>query len=117
MFVPRFVILRHETPPESERPVHWDLMLEAGDVLRTWALELEPHPGASIAAWQLPDHRKAYLDYEGPISNNRGHVTRCDAGTYEIESETPTQLTLLLAGQTLAGTVILRRDEKTGQWL
>jgi hypothetical protein len=73
----------------SRTGVHWDLMLESGDVLHTWALAAEPAPNLPIAAEQLPDHRLIYLDYEGPISGNRGTVTRWDAGRFEVLSETP----------------------------
>ena len=31
--MPRFVVLEHELPAESERASHWDLMLEDGQVL------------------------------------------------------------------------------------
>ncbi|HEV2971076.1 MAG TPA: DNA polymerase ligase N-terminal domain-containing protein [Pirellulales bacterium] len=69
--------------------VHWDLMLESGAALRTWALAAEPASDILIAAEQLPDHRLAYLDYEGPISGDRGTVIRWDAGHFELLSETP----------------------------
>ena len=48
--MPRFVILLHECPLDFERPTHFDLMLEDGDTLRTWALESEPRAGEAIAA-------------------------------------------------------------------
>ena len=75
----RFVILEHDHPV-----LHWDLMLEAGDVLRTWRLA-EPPTGQTfaIAAESLPDHRLAYLEYEGPVSGNRGSVKRWDHGVFE----------------------------------
>ena len=72
--MPRFVILTHDHPH-----LHWDFMLEADGVLKTWRLQDEPLPGRKFEtpAEPLPDHRIAYLDYEGPVSNNRGIVTRC----------------------------------------
>ena len=36
--MPRFVLLRHECPPDWVKPSHWDLMLERGQVLETWQL-------------------------------------------------------------------------------
>jgi len=58
-------------------------MLEAGSVLRTWAL-LEPPAGAGEqAAEALPDHRPEYLSYEGEVSGGRGSVTRWDEGMFE----------------------------------
>lgn len=77
--MPRFVILEHDHPI-----LHWDLMLETGDVLRTWRLAEAPTDTASvIAAEPLPDHRLAYLEYEGFVSGNRGSVKRWDSGTFE----------------------------------
>ena len=43
--MPRYVILRHEMPADSPRPAHWDLMLETGTVLATWALDALPVVG------------------------------------------------------------------------
>jgi hypothetical protein len=80
--MPRFVILLHVTPPESERGTHYDLMLEQDGKLLTWAIAEWPRAGLKLAATRLPDHRPSYLDYEGPISGNRGEVTRVDAGEY-----------------------------------
>ena len=40
-----------------------------------------------IRAERLPDHRRRYLDYEGPISGNRGSVIRWDAGDYVLLSD------------------------------
>jgi hypothetical protein len=75
----RFVILTHDHPF-----LHWDLMLDFGEALRTWRLLAEPAPGADVPAEALPDHRRAYLDYEGPVSEGRGTVVRWDAGEFEV---------------------------------
>ncbi len=76
--MPRFVILEHDYPH-----LHWDLMLEDGDVLRTWRLSAPPEPGVGVDAEPSFDHRLIYLDYEGPISDGRGNVKRHDKGTFE----------------------------------
>lgn len=86
---PRFVILRHELPPGAERGSHWDLMLENRGILLTWELpELPPGPLPAsferLGIRRLPDHRIAYLDYEGPVSNDRGTVKRVDFGEYQL---------------------------------
>jgi len=107
--MPRYVILRHETPSGYERPCHWDFMLESGNVLRTWALQEEPHRGATVAAEALADHRLAYLDYEGPVSGNRGRVIRYDEGTYDLVCDTPTRVTVSLAGRALQCSATLER--------
>jgi len=107
--MPRFVILLHEMPADAERPTHWDFMLEQDGVLRTWALEQPPAPGVVGFAQQLPDHRIAYLDYEGPVSQNRGQVARWDAGSYTIERESDRELVVHLAGNRLRGRIALTR--------
>jgi len=62
-------------------------MLERGDVLLTWQLLREPVGVQSlpVPARRIGDHRKAYLDYEGPVSGGRGDVRRVDAGLVEFE--------------------------------
>ncbi|MEE2826902.1 MAG: hypothetical protein VYE64_09765 [Planctomycetota bacterium] len=75
-----FVILFHRTPESSERPDHWDLMIQEGDHLMTWALEVVPQPGCLIPAVRLADHRLAYLEYQGVLSDGRGEVTRWARG-------------------------------------
>ena len=111
----RYVILRHDPPEQSSDAVHWDFMIETGPVLRTWALEAEPSVGRSISAAALPGHRLAYLDYEGPISGNRGNVTRCDKGDYEIIAETQTRLELRLTGNRCSGLVTICQDAANPQ--
>jgi hypothetical protein len=73
----RFVVLEH-----SWSGVHWDWMFEWGDRLRTWAADVEVRAGMTSAVRRLADHRLAYLDYEGPVSGDRGRVRRVDRGTF-----------------------------------
>jgi hypothetical protein len=77
----RFVVLRHEG---IEDP-HFDLMIETtpGSPLATWRSPEWPITQPTVLT-QLPDHRRDYLEYEGPISGNRGHVLRIAAGAYAI---------------------------------
>ena len=90
----RYVVLRHEGVAQP----HFDLMLETA-------------PGAALATWRIPrwpideqinidkvaEHRRDYLDYEGPISGDRGHVKRVTAGTYRLDRKFDTlwDITLL----------------------
>ena len=106
----RYVILRHQTPPGHARGLHWDLMLEAGDTLWTWALPEEPAPGKRLTAQRLPDHRLAYLDYEGVISDGRGVVARCDAGTFALRSASDAEVVAEVADGKLRGRMRLTRD-------
>lgn len=73
--MPRFALLDHDHPFP-----HWDLLLERDGVLWTWRLSALPQAGVAQAAERLGDHRRLYLDYEGPVSNDRGTVVRVDGG-------------------------------------
>jgi hypothetical protein len=115
--MPRFVVLRHECPPGHPRGLHWDFMLEAGETLKTWSLpqspgELTSHsdaPSESMQVDALAGHRVAYLDYEGPISGDRGVVSRFDRGEYEVVSQRDDEWVVELRGQRLRGRAMLRR--------
>jgi hypothetical protein len=66
-------------------------MLEQGEDLLTLALERLPpatQPGetTTLNAQRLPNHRRAYLDYEGEVSEGRGSVRREAAGVLRIAS-------------------------------
>ena len=100
--MPQFVLLEHDHPE-----LHWDFMLESGDVLLTWRLDQIPNDAGEIDAYSLPDHRKAYLDYEGPISGDRGSVIRADRGNFEMLESADGKLTASLYGSLLRGTARL----------
>lgn len=96
MTLPRFVLLEHDHPT-----LHWDLMLEEADGLRTWRLPSSRFDAADMEAEPLAKHRKAYLEYEGPVSGGRGTVKRMDAGTYRHEGDWDgAEGTLELIGET-----------------
>lgn len=101
--MPQFVLLEHVW-----NGVHWDLMLEHGEVLRTWALDSPVVAGRELPARALPDHRRIYLDYEGEISGNRGHVRRIDRGPYQTLEWSADRVRVQLAGSQLVGEVELR---------
>jgi DNA polymerase Ligase (LigD) len=129
--MPQFVLLYHECPRDYVRPSHWDLMLEAGGSLRTWALLELPrgwqaarsYTASSFAACadssannlveaeRLGDHRRDYLEYEGPLSGKRGQVTRIDAGSFETIEESGERWQVELFGERLLGQVILKVGE------
>ena len=111
--MPRFVVLQHDGP----QGLHWDFMLESGDALSTWALSHAPSSLVRISARALPDHRLAYLDYEGPISGGRGAVTRWDRGTFQVERQEEGLLVAILFGEKLRGRVTLERSgEDAEEW-
>jgi hypothetical protein len=136
--MPRFVLLYHHCPPHYERPSHWDLMLEAGQMLRTWSLPQLPcdwkasrtqtaasYPdcppiadGNTISAEQLGDHRLDYLEKEGRLTGDRGAVSRIDAGTYDSEAKIPDRWTLTLAGGNWTGRITLQQTVAGGsRWM
>lgn len=94
----RYALLRHECPADYRDGPHWDLLLERAGLddehrLAAWsllalpaawssALQLTPTSAVEVVdAVALPDHRALYLDYEGPVSGDRGEVTRVAGGT------------------------------------
>lgn len=103
--MPRFVVLEHDSP----RGLHWDLMLHQGAALATWALPQPPDAPGPLPAERLPDHRLAYLDYEGPVSGDRGQVVRWDTGSFELVNQSDDQWTVVFQGQRLRGEMVLRR--------
>jgi DNA polymerase ligase (LigD)-like protein len=111
--MPRFVVLLHETPAGYPRGTHFDLMLEHGNVLRTWALNALPVGDETTTAEQLPDHRTDYLDYEGEVSGERGQVSRVDAGEYDTLEDIPSAQVIRIRGQRLQGILRLVRDAQT----
>jgi len=94
-------------------PAHYDLMIEQGEALATWQVPhspVESRPGDACAARRLPDHRKAYLTYEGPVSRGRGQVERIDRGTCELWETGEQVWRFRLTGERLAGEFELCRE-------
>jgi DNA polymerase Ligase (LigD) len=109
--MPRYVILQHDHPT-----LHWDFMLETGQALRTWRLASSPAAGQEISATSLGEHRLMYLDYEGPVSGNRGTVAQWDRGEFEaLESDEPC-IVVRLRGRRLHGTATLKRAGAAWCW-
>ncbi|HEX8877076.1 MAG TPA: hypothetical protein VF777_10035 [Phycisphaerales bacterium] len=88
----RAVLLLHE----GFGAPHIDLLLERDDgPLATFrapvgiSLALGPAQTAAFEAERSPDHRRVYLDYEGPVSNQRGTVRRVATLTLHAFVETP----------------------------
>lgn len=103
--MPRFVILEHRW-----NGVHYDLMLEdpSTGALRTWAIDAAIVAGVELPARVLADHRRAYLDYEGPVSGDRGTVRRLDRGTYEARVWSAGRVEVVLGGTRFQGAAVLR---------
>ena len=67
---------------------------------------LEHSPVAATATF---DHRRMYLDYEGPVSGKRGRVLRWDHGTFSWQKNEDDHLAVELNGVRLHGSVVLKR--------
>jgi hypothetical protein len=94
MSVTHYVVLHHTGFGEP----HYDLMVESarGASLTTWRCSNWPIVAGDILT-QIGDHRREYLDYEGPVSGNRGEVRRVAKGDCTIFSS-KSQVTIQLIG-------------------
>lgn len=103
-------------------------MLETGDALATWALaelpadwqtllddsQLKFASSNSVDAERLPEHRLAYLDYEGPVSSGRGSVRRLDTGNFMMTNDPNVYV---IEGEFLRGTILLQPPtENSERW-
>jgi bifunctional non-homologous end joining protein LigD len=125
---PRFVVHEHRATR-----LHYDVRLELGGVLRSWAVPKGPSmdPADRRLAVAVPDHPLDYADFEGVIpagSYGAGPVVVWDRGTWEADpAEGPAEsqlrrgtLAFVLHGEKLRGgfaLVRLRRGRTGRDWL
>jgi hypothetical protein len=91
---------------------HFDLMFEMGAALATWRSTDWPVQSPAIVD-RLPDHRRDYLDYEGPVSDDRGQVARVISGTFRWQAVSD-DLVVLVTEQEHRFT--FRRQGDTSLW-
>jgi DNA ligase D-like protein (predicted 3'-phosphoesterase) len=113
---PRFVVQLHDATS-----LHYDLRLEIGGVLRSWAVPKGPSldPAVRRLAVAVPDHDLAAGDFEGVHAGQArgtGAVIVWDAGTLEVVRDTPEHLSFVLAGTKLSGRFGLTRTRER-QWV
>ncbi|HZL34388.1 MAG TPA: hypothetical protein VFC78_03695 [Tepidisphaeraceae bacterium] len=103
----QYVILRHEGIAEP----HFDLMFETlpGSELATWQVDLWPIVSRT-ALTRLKDHRRVYLDYEGPLTRHRGSVRQMARGTCQVEIGEGAVWTIRFLNGTV-GSLVIRQVE------
>src|SRR3954468_22054343 len=99
----RFVVQQHDAST-----LHFDLRLQMGDALRSWALPKGPSLDPAVRRLAVPveDHSLAAGEFEGVhagASRGSGAVIIWDEGTVEIVRATPDHLSFELRGRKLAG--------------
>lgn len=88
----RCVLLRH-TLLDGDEHLDWFLERRPGESrLLAFRLRDRPDRPGALLAQQLPDHRRAYLEYEGPLTLGRGVVARLDAGDCQVSQVGPDAL-------------------------
>jgi len=108
----RFVVQLHDATT-----LHFDLRLQIGDVLRSWAVPKGPSldPRTRRLAVPVDDHDLDAGDFEGVHEGHRrgtGAVIIWDDGPAEIVTDQPGHLSFTLHGGKLAGRFALT---KTGR--
>lgn len=125
----RFVVHKHHATAD-----HYDLRLQVGDVLKSWAVPRGPslNPADKRLAIETEDHPLEYIDFEGVIPEGEyggGPMIVWDAGTWapmdDVEKSLRTgAFKFRLAGEKLNGGWMLTRlkpkpgeDEAKKNWL
>ncbi|MGI9101614.1 MAG: DNA ligase D [Terriglobales bacterium] len=122
----RFVVQRH-----AARRLHYDLRLEIGGTLKSWAVPKGPtlDPKQKRLAVHVEDHPLAYGDFEGTIpagNYGAGVVSLWDNGTFDVLGDVTAEQQLergdfkfSLHGNKLLGNFALVRlkNSKKDEWL
>ena len=106
------VLLRHDLPCGDS---HFDWLIDPGGGRGLIAFRLEQRfdlgnlPG--FEADRLTDHRRRYLDFEGPISGGRGRVIRLTRGSLIVLAEQGHRLGLVGTLGSWSGALVGCRGE------
>jgi DNA ligase D-like protein (predicted 3'-phosphoesterase) len=109
MTASRFVVQVHDATA-----LHFDLRVQAGQVLRSWAVPKGPSLDPAVRRLAVPaeDHTLSAGDFEGVHegqSRGSGAVIIWDEGPAEITRDEPGHLSVVLSGHKLAGGFALTR--------
>ncbi|MFD0851402.1 DNA polymerase ligase N-terminal domain-containing protein, partial [Actinomadura adrarensis] len=104
-----FVIQEHHA-----RSLHWDLRLERGGVLVSWAVPkgIPNHPDTNHLAVHTEDHPLEYAAFHGEIPQGEyggGRMAIWDRGTYETEKWSEREVKIVLHGTRVSGRYVLFR--------
>lgn len=88
--------------------LHYDLRLEEGEVLKSWAIPKLPPQEENVRrlAVETEDHPLGYEDFEGVIPDGEygaGKVEIWDRGTYRPRESSPGKRILEIKGEKLRG--------------
>jgi DNA ligase D-like protein (predicted 3'-phosphoesterase) len=114
--LPRFVVQLHDATT-----LHFDVRLEIGGVLRSWAVPKGPSldPGVRRLAMHVPDHSLEQGGFEGVYEDaprGTGAVIIWDEGEFELLREEPDHVVFELHGRKLRGGFALTRTGER-QWV
>jgi DNA ligase D-like protein (predicted 3'-phosphoesterase) len=113
--VPRFVVQLHDATT-----LHFDLRLQIGDVLRSWAVPKGPSLDPTVRRLAVPvaDHSLAAGEFEGVHAHSRGSgaVIVWDEGDVDVLRDDPDHLSFVLRGRKLHGRFGLTRTGER-RWL
>lgn len=112
----RSVLLEHALPDGT---VHWDWLIQepgAPQDERVPTFRLEQPLGEPAYGERIGDHRAMYLDYEGPISQDRGVVRRVWQASVVALDLLPEHLHARLT-DAQGDLVVQGRLEDDGRWL
>jgi len=114
-----FVVQEH-----SARRLHYDLRLERGGVLKSWAVPkgIPQNIGDKRLAVQTEDHPLEYQKFEGTIPNGQygaGIVRIWDKGLYALKVWEDDKIEFMLSGEKLRGRYVMARLKKASEkdWL
>ncbi|MBI2675879.1 MAG: 3'-phosphoesterase [Candidatus Aenigmarchaeota archaeon] len=104
---PIYVIQEHDA-----RRLHYDLRLEEGGVLKSWAVPKNPEEAEKrrLLAIETEDHPIEYANFEGSIPEGNygaGAVQIWDKGICKIISRKPEKIIVEIKGEKLKGIFVL----------